>query len=173
MRTAAETLRANPAIDTEAAIAELAVGEALVSCLDEHGSPSVVERAWILPPASRIGPITDAERRAALDGSLVRGHYEKPVDRESAYETLAARASARRPDQMTGPADSSAPSTSSRPQPATGSFSDLLFGSTGPRGGKREGILESAARSAARSVGSGVGRQVLRGVLGSLLGGRR
>ena len=173
VRTAAETLRANPAIDTEAAIAELAVGEALVSCLDEHGSPSVVERAWILPPASRIGPITDAERRAVLDGSLVRGHYEQSVDRESAYETLAARASARQPDQMTGSSDPSAPSTSSRPQPAPGSFSDLIFGSTGPRGGKREGILESAARSAARSVGSGVGRQVLRGVLGSIFGGRR
>ena len=173
VRTAAETLRANPAIDTEAAIAELAVGEALVSCLDERGSPAVVERAWILPPASRIGPITDAERRAALDGSLVRGHYETSVDRESAYETLAARASARQPDRMTGPSDPSEPSSSSRPRPGTGSFSDLLFGSTGPRGGKREGILESAARSAARSVGSGVGRQVLRGVLGSIFGGRR
>jgi hypothetical protein len=173
VRTAAETLRANPAIDTEAAIAELAVGEALVSCLDERGSPSVVERAWILPPASRIGPITDAERRAALDGSLVRGHYEKSVDRESAYETLAARASARQPDPTTGSPDIAAPSSSSRPQSGTGSFSDLLLGSTGPRGGKREGILESAARSAARSVGSGVGRQVLRGVLGSIFGGRR
>jgi hypothetical protein len=173
VRTAAETLRANPAIDTEAAIAELAVGEALVSCLDERGSPSVVERAWILPPASRIGPITDAERRAALDGSLVRGHYEKSVDRESAYETLAARASARQPDPTTGSPDIAAPSSSSRPQSGTGSFSDLLLGSTGPRGGKREGILESAARSAARSVGSGVGRQILRGVLGSIFGGRR
>ncbi len=169
VRTAAETLRANPAIDTGAAIAELAVGEALVSCLDERGSPTVVERAWILPPASRIGPITDAERRAALDGSLVRGHYEKAVDRESAYETLAARASARQPDEATR----SAPSPASRPQAGTGSLSDVLFGSTGPRGGKREGILESAARSAARSVGSGVGRQVLRGVLGSIFGGRR
>ncbi len=175
VRTAAETLRANPAIDTEAAIAELAVGEALVSCLDERGSPSIVERAWILPPASRIGPVTEAERRATIDGSLVRGHYEKTVDRESAYETLAARASARQPDAPGAPAasGSATPAAQARPQPGTGSLSDLLFGSTGPRGGKREGILESAARSAARSVGSGVGRQVLRGVLGSSFGGRR
>ena len=88
VRTAAETLRPNPAIDTRTAISELAVGEALVSFLDERGSPTIVERAWILPPASRIGPITPDERRAVINGSVIRGHYEQAVDRESAYEKL-------------------------------------------------------------------------------------
>jgi DNA helicase HerA-like ATPase len=171
VRTAAETLRANPAFDAETAIAELAVGEALVSPLDAHGTPAVVEHAWILPPASRIGPVTDAERRAVLGASLVGGHYDRTVDRESAYETLSARAAARQPDAPAAGPRVPEPSASG-PRSASPSFADLLFGSTGPRGGKREGILESAARSAARSVGSGVGRQILRGVLGSLLSRR-
>src|SRR5688572_10953080 len=92
VRTAADTLRSNPTFETREAITELAVGEALVSCLDERGTPSVVERVWIHAPASRIGPLLPAERAAVLEGSLVRGHYEKVVDRESAYETLKARA---------------------------------------------------------------------------------
>jgi hypothetical protein len=173
VRTAARTLRANPALDTETVIGELAVGEALVSCLDRHGAPAIVERAWILPPASRIGPISAAERQAAIDGSLVRGHYETAVDRESAYETLAKRASAAATDAPSGARDAARPSSASRPSSGAGSLAEVLFGSTGPRGGKREGILESAARSAARSVGSGMGRQLLRGILGSLTGGRR
>src|SRR5262245_43783495 len=82
VRTAAETMRANPKFDTVQAITELAVGEALVSFLDEKGTPAVVERAWILPPASRIGPITADERRAVVDASLIKGHYEQAVDRE-------------------------------------------------------------------------------------------
>jgi DNA helicase HerA-like ATPase len=154
-------------------IGELAVGEALVSCLDRHGTPAIVERAWILPPASRIGPINAAERQAAIDGSLVRGHYETAVDRESAYETLAKRASAdAATDVPSGARDAARPSSASRPSSGAGSLAEVLFGSTGPRGGKREGILESAARSAARSVGSGMGRQLLRGLLGSLTGRR-
>jgi hypothetical protein len=177
VRTAAETLRQNPAIDTRQAITELGVGEALVSFLDEKGTPVVVERAFVLPPASRIGPITPDERRAVVNGSVLKGHYEQAVDRESAYERLKARA--------TGKADAAAAAdettlersgrTASRPAPSAsgGGLSDILFGSTGPRGGKREGMIESAARSAARSVGSGLGRQILRGMLGGILGGRR
>ncbi|MCZ7655268.1 MAG: DUF853 domain-containing protein [Rhodocyclaceae bacterium] len=92
VKTAAQTLRQNPKLDTEAAITELAVGEALVSFLDERGRPSVVERAYILPPASRIGPLTPEERTATIKASLLFGHYEKAVDRESAYEKLKARA---------------------------------------------------------------------------------
>ena len=175
VRTAAETLRANSAFDTEAAISELAVGEALVSMLDQKGVPTVVERAWILPPASRIGPITDDERRTIVQGSPVAGRYEDTVDRESAYEKLASRTTNRQAN-----ADRSSPvETPSRPSPApapprgSGSLNDLIFGHTGPRGGRHEGMLESAAKSAARSVGSGIGRQILRGVLGSIFGGRR
>jgi DNA helicase HerA-like ATPase len=176
VKTAADTLRANDKFDTVKAITELAVGEALVSCLDEKGIPVVVERAWIMPPASRIGPITPDERTAVMNASLVKGHYEQMVDRESAYEKLTTRTDARTttaapPIGKSAPAPAPAPRTPAA-QPG-GSLSDLIFGSVGPRGGKHEGILESAARSAARSVGSGMGRSILRGVLGGIFGGRR
>jgi DNA helicase HerA-like ATPase len=170
VRTAAETLRANPAIDTRTAISELAVGEALVSFLDDRGSPSVVERAWILPPATRIGPIAPDERRRVIESSVIRGHYEQAVDRESAYEKLKNRTEARQPDPAT-PAQAPVPTPPApAPRPSSGgSITDILLGSTGPRGGRREGILESAARSAARSAASGI----MRGMLGSIFGRRR
>ena len=165
VKAVAQTMRANPAFDTERAISELAVGEALVSLLDEKGSPTVVERAWIRPPASQIGPMSEAERAAIHKRSVLYGHYEKAVDRESAYEKL----SARTVDKL------AVPTTSASQPPPRGlprTLDDLLLGSTGPRGGHREGILESAARSAARAVGSQVGRAILRGVLGSISGKR-
>ena len=174
VRTAAQTLRTNPAIDTETAITELSVGEALVSFLDAQGSPTVVERAWILPPESRIGPLTPEERRTIVAGSVLRGHYDQVVDRESAYEKLKARTTERQPDAPASAGGAAPlPSPSNTQTGTTGGLSDILFGSTGPRGGKREGVIESAARSAARSVGSGLGRQILRGILGSVFGGRR
>jgi DNA helicase HerA-like ATPase len=176
VKTAAQTLRQNPAIDTERAISELGVGEALVSFLDESGAPAVVERAWILPPASRIGPLTPDERASILNASVLAGHYEQAVDRESAYEKLQTRAAERQPTpapRAPAPDRQVTRTPPPRTTPAGGSLSDLLFGSTGPRGGKHEGVLESAARSAARSIGSGMGRQILRGVLGSMFGGRR
>src|SRR5690606_41127287 len=88
VKSAAETLRANPKIDAETAITELGVGEALVSFLDDHGRPCIVERAYILPPASRTGPLTAEEKASAIRGSLLFGHDEKAGDRESAYEKL-------------------------------------------------------------------------------------
>jgi uncharacterized protein len=167
VRTAATTLRANPRLDTEKAITELAVGEALVSFLDEKGRPSVVERAWILAPGSRIGPAASDERKAVIQASALFGHYEAQQDRESAYEKLKANAQARLQD---------APPAQQAPPAQGGSAMDvlggILVGSTGPRGGRREGMLEAAAKSAARSVGSQLGREITRGVLGGLLGGR-
>jgi len=160
VRTAAETLRANPVFDTERAISELATGEALVSCLDAKGAPTVVERAWMMAPASRLGVLLPGERAAILQASPMRGRYETPVDRESAFEKLEARAKAKAATEPGG-------STKRSPDDLT--LSERLFGHTGPRGGRHEGILESAARSAARSIRSGVGRSLLRGVLGSLL----
>jgi DNA helicase HerA-like ATPase len=94
VKAAAETMRANPKLDTEKAITELGVGEGLISFLDEKGRPTVVERAYVLPPASRIGPITAEERQAVISASPVAGVYEKTVDRESAYEKLKGRAAA-------------------------------------------------------------------------------
>ena len=177
VKVAAETMRANPRFDAATAILELGTGEALVSFLDEKGRPSVVERAYILPPASRLGPVTPPERQALLQGSGVFGKYEQTLDRESAYEKLRGA----NPGAVTG----AAPAANGGAQaPASGeaaggggllggALGDILFGSTGPRGGKKDGIVQSAAKSMARTVGNEVGRQILRGVLGSILGGRR
>jgi len=169
VKTAAQTLRQNPKLDTEAAITEMGVGEALVSCLDEKGRPSVVERAFILPPASRIGPLTAEERMAAIKGSLLFGHYEKAVDRESAYEKLKARAA-----QAAESSPAPAPQPQSQPQQGGGILGGLgdLLGGGASRGG-RQSVAEAAVKSAARAIGSELGRQVLRGVLGSILGGKR
>jgi hypothetical protein len=163
VKAAASTMRANPGLDIETAIGELAVGEALVSLLDEEGAPCVTQRVFVLPPGSQIGPITAEQRKALLQGSLVAGAYDAPVDRESAYEKLRARAE--RAGRDAPPA--------AKPPDDGGLMKDLsgiVFGRTGPRGGRREGIAEAAAKSAARSVGSAIGRQIARGVLGSLLG---
>ncbi|MBI2963029.1 MAG: DUF853 family protein [Deltaproteobacteria bacterium] len=174
VRAAAETLRRNPALDVERAIAELGVGEALVSLLDDHGRPGVVERAKICPPRSRVGPISAGERRAIIDQSVLYGHYEQTADRESAYEKLRGRAESRAAGQAPDAA-AEPPPRGSRVQTAAESsvLRDVLLGSTGPRGGRREGVVEAAAKSAARAVGSQIGRQILRGLFGSLLGGSR
>jgi len=183
VKAAAETLRANPAFDTEEVISQLAVGEALVSCLDAKGAPVIVERAWVLAPASRIGPISPAEREGVIGASLIKEHYEAGVDRESAYEKLRARADKRQaesaateaapPERRRAQAGTPGGTAGTPPAASGGGLSDILFGSTGPRGGRREGMIESAAKSAARSVGSGLGRQILRGMLGGLFGGKR
>jgi len=170
VKTAAETLRANPAFDAAAAITELGVGEALVSLLDEKGRPTVVERAFILPPASRIGPLSADERQAVVTASLVYGVYEKAEDRESAYEKLKA--------QNEAAAAAAVPSADESPAAGGGWMDSLggLFGggtSRRPAGRGRESVVEAAAKSAARAIGSQVGREIIRGVLGSILGGRR
>jgi len=172
VKSVAETMRKNPKINAEKAILELGVGEALISLLDAKGTPGITERAFVLPPASQIGPVDASERRALIGRSLVAGVYDRAVDRESAFEKLKARAEA-------SAAAAGAPAVPGAQAPAQagsgmlGGLSDILFGSTGPRGGHREGLVEAAAKSAARSAGSAVARQVLRGVLGSLLGGKR
>ncbi|HMA32019.1 MAG TPA: helicase HerA-like domain-containing protein, partial [Casimicrobiaceae bacterium] len=163
VKSAATTMRANPKIDTEKAITELGVGEALVSFLDDKGRPGMAERAWILPPASRIGPITPDERKAVIAASPVKGAYEKPVDRESAYEKLAGRASA----------SSSAGNTAAGDQ---GGILDSIKGSLGglmTGSGRKDSLVEAMAKSAVRTVGSSIGREIVRGVLGSLLGRKR
>jgi len=152
VNAAAETFRSNPKVNVVTAITELGVGEALVSLLDEKGIPTPVERTFICPPASRIGPITDGERLDVMKTSNVAGVYDKAVDRESAYEILKARAT----------------------QSATEAKADEGFSWGDIFGGKRtsrsDTILESAAKSAARAVGSQLGRSIIRGVLGSILG---
>jgi DNA helicase HerA-like ATPase len=158
VKTAADTLRPNPKLKAEQIITELGVGEALVSFLDEKGSPCMVERAFIVPPGSQLGPLSAEERNKLVQSSDVFGHYEKTIDRESAYEKLKGRTE-------TKPAEA---------KQSANPVSDILFGKTGPRGGRQsQGVLEAMTKSAARSIGSELGRQVLRGVLGSILGGKR
>ena len=166
VKAAASTMRANPKLDTEKVITELGVGEALISFLDEKGRPGVVERAFVLPPASRIGPITAEERKAVLERSPVKAVYDTTVDRESAYEKLASRAAV-------SAGGTGVPGAAS---PAGGGIMDSLKGSLGglmTGSGRKDSLVEAMAKSAMRSVGSTVGREIVRGVLGSLLGGRR
>ena len=181
VKAAASTMRANPGLDIETAITELAVGEALVSLLDERGRPSVTQRVFVIPPGSQIGPITPDQRKALIAGSLVAGVYEKTVDRDSAYEKLKGRAEASAgaapsttiPPTGTASLPGGPSATSNADGGLLGGLRDVLFGSTGPRGGKHEGLAEAAARSAVRTIGSSVGREIIRGVLGGILGKRR
>ena len=170
VRTAAETMRANPTFDAATAITELGVGEALVSFLDEKGRPEIVERASVIAPASRLGALTADERSQAIRGSVLYGHYEKLLDRESAYEMLRAQAAAATAADA-AQASGSGPAEGSGPGGLMGGMGDILFGSTGPRGGQRDGLVDIAAKTVARTIGSSVGRQIVRGLLGSLFGG--
>lgn len=151
VKTAATTFRANPDLDVEKAITELGVGEALVSLLDEKGTPGIVRRAFIAPPHSRLGAITADERQRTIRASVIYGHYESAVDRESAYELLKERRA-------------QAQEVSQQQQAPAREESSPLMDAAGD-------ILGSFAKSAARSVGTSLGRQIMRGVLGSLFGG--
>jgi len=185
VKAAAETLRANPKFDAETAITELGVGEALVSFLDEKGSPAVVERGFVLAPFSRIGPLTAEERAAAIKGSVIYGHYEQAVDRESAYEKLKGQPAQNATNPMAGSkvggsgtvnGAAGAPveaAESGGMLGAMGGIGDMLGGMFGGGSSRRQGIGEAMVKSAVRTIGSQVGREIVRGVLGSILGGRR
>lgn len=152
VRAAAETFRSDGKVDVVEAITELGVGEALISVLDDKGMPGVVERAFVYPPSSRLEPLSVGERRQIIEASVLYGHYERVVDRESAYEKLKARVPEAREEEQGIPL---------------------------PRGRRAEprsqtaDIFGAVAKSAAHAIGSQIGRQIIRGVLGSLFGGRR
>ena len=177
VQAAAETFRPNPNLDTAQVITELGVGEALVSFLDEKGRPTMVQRAFILPPASQIGPVSDAERKEVIANSLLAGVYEKAVDRDSAYERIKGRVAAKQPvtprvepsgraataDSQPDAAEPQGPSVGDRMKDAWGG----LFGGTGTAR-RKDTVVEAMVKSAVRSIGSQVGREVIRGVLGTL-----
>ena len=170
VKATAETMRGNPQLDVEAAITELGTGEALVSFLDAKGRPGITERVYVIPPGSQIGPISDEQRKALISGSLVAGTYDQTVDRESAYELLAARGGH---DALPGGAAAGKPGA---PAEEGGLLGDLmtmgkeaLFGRTGPRGGQYDGIVQNVVKGEARRIA----RNLVRGALGSLIGGRR
>jgi DNA helicase HerA-like ATPase len=179
VKTTAQTMRPKVGLDIEAAITELAVGEALVSLLDAKGRPCETERVFVLPPGSQLGPITQQQREALIQGSLVAGVYEKVVDRESAYEVFNVRTDARAAE---APTAFKTPRIPGAAQPEAskedgggigGMLNEALFGRTGPRGGQYDGLVQTMAKTAARSVASGLGRQLVRGILGGLMGGKR
>jgi DNA helicase HerA-like ATPase len=193
VQAAAETFRPNPALDTAQAITDLGVGEALVSFLDEKGRPAIVERAFVLPPPSQIGPLTDEERAALTKQSVVAGVYEKSIDRESAYEKLKGRVAEKMPDQAEAQArnqptmqndgwgnggNTSGNTGGNSSQSSDGGLGDILGsvfgggargGKSGTRSSRSDSVVESMMKSAARSIGSTVGREIIRGVLGSIL----
>jgi DNA helicase HerA-like ATPase len=152
VKVAAETFRANPKLNVVKAITELGVGEALVSVLDEKGTPTIVERALICPPHSRLSPLHPEERTRFVRESVLYGHYEKTVDRESAYEKLKAKA-----EQMKMESQEEAAQKRRAAQPKS----------------QTEQLLGAAVKSAAHAIGSQLGRQIIRGVLGSIFGGGR
>ena len=150
VKVAAETFRANPKLDTTKAILELAVGEALISVQDEKGVPTMVEKAWILPPHSKLGTLTADELAKLIKASVIYGHYEKAVDRESAYEKLKEKAV-----QVEKEEEQEKVKKGKEPQSETAKY------------------IGAAVQSAAHAIGSQIGRQIIRGVLGSIFGGGR
>jgi DNA helicase HerA-like ATPase len=158
---AAESFRPNPRLDTGQAILELGVGEALVSTLGADGVPGIVERTLIRPPASRLGPVTAAERAEVVAQSPVAGVYDQAIDRESAYERLSGRPSGETPtgripsSPWGGGRDSARPAPLPPPKPAR-------------RGREPESLVTSLAKTVLRGVGNQIAREVVRGIFGSL-----
>jgi len=150
VKVAAETFRANPKLDTAKAILELAVGEALVSVQDEKGVPTMVEKAWILPPHSKLGTLTPDEQAKLIKASVIYGHYENAVNRESAYEKLKEKAAQVEQEEQEKPKKEK-----EEPQSEAAKY------------------IGAAVKSAAHAIGSQLGRQIIRGVLGSIFGGGR
>ncbi|TYC52270.1 DUF853 family protein [Rhodobacterales bacterium] len=180
VRAAAETFRPNPDLDTERVITELGVGEALVSTLEGKGIPSVVQRTLIRPPCSRLGPVTQAERRGMIQSSAVFGTYERMRDRVSAYEVLADRAEeTQRQEQRRREKEEAQARKKGEPRKTRTGFQLPDFGRDdrprresverrSRRSSQRDSVLEAGLKSAARSLGSSLGRALVRGLLGSL-----
>jgi DNA helicase HerA-like ATPase len=185
VKAAAETFRQNPSFDTATTIMELGVGEALVSMLEDKGTPGMVARTLVAPPASRVGPITPEERQSVIGASPLRGKYDTSIDRQSAFEVLRDRASGRMANAGAAPANP--PANAPVEESAAGSGGGILGqiggmlggilggGSSQPAGGRGrqrmstgELVMRSAIQSAARSAGTQITRAVLRGILGGM-----
>jgi hypothetical protein len=173
VKTAAETFRPNPKLDTVRVITELGTGEALVSCLEGKGSPAMVQRTMIRPPSARLGPLSAAERQAVIAKSPLRGRYEQTIDPESASEILQ-----RRVQDAAAAAEQEAAEQETAERPTSGGLGGVLGGILGGGGGRSrrmsttEVVVKQVARSVASQVGTQIGKALIRGVLGSL-GGKR
>jgi len=165
VKAAASSFRVNPDLDTEKVITELGVGEVLISTLDEKGVPTIVHRAFVVPPAGHIGPITPEQRQMVVSNSLVAGMYEKTIDRESAFERLKTAADARMAEQATAAeakAAEKAAADAAKAERAAARAPDSMMESLG----------KSVIRSAGSSLGRQIGTKIVRGVLGSIFGGK-
>ncbi len=156
----ADGFRPNPTIDTLTVLTELGIGEALVGTLEAKGTPAMVQRVAVAPPQSRIGPLSESERAALIQQSALRGRYDKPIDRESAYELLTARA-----EQAAQQAESNNLSSASK--------SEVGGGMAGAAGELLGGLASQVMKTAMRQAANQIGRQLVRGLLGSLMGGKR
>ena len=161
LRAAAASFRPNPAFDTAAAIQELGVGEALVSVLDERGVPTMVQKTLVRPPASRLGPVTLAERIAVVAASPVSGVYDQMIDRESAFELLRDRAGR-------AAREAAAPALPEASVWNAGVETPPVTRRAAPRASTRQSTPEAFANQLARTVATQVGRQLMRGLLGGL-----
>jgi DNA helicase HerA-like ATPase len=164
VKVAAKSFRENPNVDTVKTITELGVGEVLISCLDEKGVPTMVDRAFVVPPFSQLGPITPDQRTALINNSLVAGVYEQELDRESAYEILTAKAETAAAEEAAVEqvkAEAKAQKEAEKAERSAARQPDSMM----------ESIMKSAARSASSSVGRQIGNSIVRGVLGSIFGG--
>jgi len=162
VKVAAQTFRQNPKIDVEQAITQLGVGEVLISLLDEKGIPTIVDRAFVVPPIGQIGPITAEQRQQLINNSLVAGVYEQIVDRESAFEILQKKTEERTAEQAKADAEIQA-AKDAKAAAGPASRSDSIL----------ESVAKSVARSASSSIGRQIGNQIVRGVLGSIFGGAK
>jgi uncharacterized protein len=154
VKSAAQTFRTNPKLDVATAITELQVGEALVSMLDEKGMPGIVQRAFILPPTSQIGPIDPSLRQQIIRSSPVYGHYETTVDRESAYEKLTGRVAGQAPP----------PTNLPKPGPAS------MAKPSGRPGKPAPSTMDQVIKMANSPVARQIEKSLVRGIMGSLFG---
>ncbi len=169
VKTAADTFRANPEFKVDEAITELAVGEALISCLDEQGTPQVVERGMVMPPYSSFSPITLDERKALMTQSIVAGVYEAEVDRDSAYEILQRKVAESTQQQA---AIKAAAEQEKQQAKAQQQQEKEEAKAAAARAKMTQDVLGTFAKSAARSLGGATGQKIVRGLLGSLFGGK-
>lgn len=191
VKTAADTFRANPEFKVDQAITELGVGEALISCLDEQGTPQMVERGWIMPPYSSFSPITHEERQACINQSIIAGVYEKQLDRESAFEMLQNKVAERQQQALQAEQEKAAAKEKEALEKQQAKEAEVLARQQAreqerlareqqkeaERAAKQrekltQDIVGTFAKSAARSLGGSTGQKIVRGLLGSLFGKR-
>ncbi|MFB2539526.1 MULTISPECIES: helicase HerA-like domain-containing protein [unclassified Acinetobacter] len=176
VKTAAQTFRANPEFDVAVAITELGVGEALISCLDEQGTPQIVQRAWVMPPASAFSPISLDERKQLMQNSIVAGVYDNEVDRDSAFEMLQRKVADMQQQQQADAEAAEQAKAQAIADKAAAKEQERLAREEQREAERRakqnQDLMNTAAKTAIRALGGSTGKSIMRGILGSIFGGR-